>query len=305
MSFDSRLFMGLPVLAAVLEARSFVRAGAALGMTQSGVSRAIQRLEERIGIRLFERTSQSVRLMEDGKRFCDQVLPLLNQMEEVAEGATKTSGKVQGHLRINVDPTVARLFLAPQVQNFLDAYPSVHLELQIRDSLGELVADGFDAAILFGDPEPSALIARRLLEVNIFTCASPAYLAKRGRPRAPGELRVKNHECLLFRDPSTNKPFPWEFHQAKKKLTVAVTGRLVLNDALTHLEACIAGYGVAQVMDLGIESLIKNGKLVNLFPDWCDELFPLYAYHPSRHFVPAKLKAFTDFLVNALNSKQP
>jgi DNA-binding transcriptional LysR family regulator len=134
--------------------------------------------------------------------------------------------------------------------------------------------------------------------------ASPVYLARRGRPQSPPDLEADGHGCLLFRDPTTGKPFPWEFHQGKKRLDVAVTGRFVVNDALTHLEACIAGQGVAQVMDLGTDPLLQSGKLVNLFPEWCDELFPLYIYHPSRHFVPAKLRVFVEFLVSSLQAEE-
>ncbi len=298
---DPRFLSGLPVLAAVIEAKSFVRAGEALGLTQPGVSRAIQRLEERVGIRFFERTSKLVRLTEEGRRFCEEALPLWSQLEELAEGAQNVSGTVRGQLRVNVDPTFARLFLAPRIGAFLQTHPALNLELVIRDRLGDLVAEGFDAAIRFGEPEPSALIARRLLQVRILTCCSPAYIARRGKPKHPPELYSGGHECLLFRDSVTGRPFPWEFHQGKKHLAVAVTGRLVVNDAMTQLEACLAGHGIAQIMNLNSEPLIKSGRLINLFPMWTDELFPLHLYHTSRRFVPAKVRALTEFVLEALD----
>jgi DNA-binding transcriptional LysR family regulator len=303
MTSDPRFLSGLPVLAAVIESKSFVRAGEALGLTQSGVSRAIQRLEERLGVRLFERTSKTMRLTEAGQKFCAEALPLLAQLEETAEQTVNHSGQVRGNLRINVDSTLARLFLAPRLGAFLEMHRGLHIELLIRDHIGEMVAEGFDAAIRFGEPERSALIARRLLQIRVLTCASPAYLERRGRPRAPRDLETQSHECLLFRDPVTGNPFPWEFHHGRKRLTVAVTGRLITNDALTQLEACVAGCGIAQVFHAGIEPLLKSGKLVNLFPEWSDELFPLYIYHPSRHFVPAKLRAFIEFLVSELKEE--
>ena len=187
---------------------------------------------------------------------------------------------------------------------FLEGCPDLRLELAVRDRISDLVAEGFDAAIRFGDPEPSALIARRLLQVRILTCASPAYLDRRQRPETPGDLEQQRHECLLFRDPATGRPFDWEFHQGKKRLTVVVAGRLILNDALTHLDTCRSGMGVAQVMNIGIMPLLESGALINLFPDWTDERFPLYIYHPSRQFVPAKLKVFTEFLAASLKPEQ-
>ena len=298
MAFDTRLLTGLNVLVAVLDAGNFVRAGQVLGLTQSGVSRSIQRLEQRLGVRLFERTSKSMRLTDDGKRFCEEVLPLLSRLEEAAEETVRSAGSVRGRLRLNVDPTFARMVLAPRIGSFLKKYPDLHLDLVVRDQLGDLVAEGFDAAVRFGEPEPSALMARRLLRVRILTCASPAYLASRKRPQSPQDLAKQAHECLLFRDPVTGQPFPWEFHQGKKRLTVPVTGRVIVNDTLINIETCLAGCGVAQLMDLTVASHLEKGRLVNLFPSWSDEMFPLYAYHPSRHFVPAKLRAFLDFLAS-------
>ena len=299
---DPRFLSGLPVLAAVIESKNFVHAGEALGMTQSGVSRAIQRLEERLGIRIFERTSKMVRLTEDGSVFCKEALPLLSQLEHLAEGVQNVSGIVRGQLRVNVDPTFSRLFLAPRLGDFLATHPALQMELVIRDRLGDMVGEGFDAAIRFGEPEPSSLIVRRLLQVRVLTCAAPAYLKRRGKPVTPQELQTKNHECLLFRDSATGRPFPWEFHCGKQRTTVQIKGQLVLNDALTQLDACIAGCGVAQVFDLDINHLLKSGRLVNLFPDWSDELFPLYLYHTSRRNVPLKLRTFIDFIVASLKT---
>jgi DNA-binding transcriptional LysR family regulator len=304
MSFDSRLLSGLPILSTVLEAGNFVRAGEILGLTQSGVSRSIQRLEERLGIRIFERTSKTMRLTEDGRRFCEQALPLVAQLEEAAENIARDSGAARGRLRINVDASFARLFLAPRVGEFLDAYPDVQLDLAVQERTGDLITDGFDAAIRFGDPEPSSLIARRLLQVRVLTCASPAYLERHGRPRKPSDLELKNHECLLFRDPATGYPYPWEFHRGAERVSVAVTSRLTVNDAVTHLGACIAGQGLAQLIDVGLQPYLKSGQLVHVLPRWSDELFPLYAYYPSRHFVPARLRAFLDFLTSALEKAE-
>jgi DNA-binding transcriptional LysR family regulator len=244
-----------------------------------------------------------MRLTEEGKRFCTEALPLLAHLESVAEDAANATGVARGRLRVNIDPTFARVYLAPRVGAFLEAHPELQLELSVRDQIGDLIAEGLDAALRFGEPEPSSLIARRLLQVRVLTCAAPAYIARRGRPRIPRDLQTGGHECLLFRDPATGRPFQWEFHQGKKKLTVEVSGRLVVNDAQVQLEACTAGHGIAQVMDFSAAPLLESGKLVNLFPEWADELFPLYLYHPSRHFVPAKLRVFSDFIVSSLNLK--
>ncbi|MEH2564039.1 DNA-binding transcriptional LysR family regulator [Bradyrhizobium sp. AZCC 2289] len=207
---------------------------------------------------------------------------------------------VRGRLRINVDPFFARLVLAPRLGKFLAAYPELSVEIVGRDRLGDLVTDGFDAAVRFGEPEPSALVARRLLETRILTCAALSYLAKHGHPAHPRDLGAGRHECIHYLDPVTGRPFHWEFHRGRQKLRVAVSGRLTVNNVGTMLGACAAGHGVAQILALGTEDLLSRGKLIELFPDWSDERFPLYAFHLSRHVPPAKVRAFLDFVVGSV-----
>jgi DNA-binding transcriptional LysR family regulator len=300
MAFDSRLLSGIQVLVAAVEAGSFVRAAASLGITQSGVSRAIARLEHRVGVRLFDRTANAVALTDEGRNFYQRVKPLLAGVEDAATEAAGSATVVRGRLRVNVDPFFARLVLAPRLGKFLAAYPELSVEIVGRDRLGDLVADGFDAAVRFGEPEPSALVVRRLLETRVLTCAAPSYLAKQGRPTHPRELGEGRHECIHYLDPVTGRPFPWEFHRGRQKLGVAVSGRLAVNNVGTMLGACVAGHGVAQVLALGTEDLLSSGKLIELFPDWPGEQFPLYVFHLSRHVPPAKVRAFVDFVVRSV-----
>jgi DNA-binding transcriptional LysR family regulator len=228
MTFDARLLAGVGVLDAIVESGNFARAGEALGLTSSGVSRAVARLEARIGIRLFDRAPRAVTLTDEGRRFHAQTRPLLAGIEEAAGEAAGAAAQARGRLRVNVDPWFARLVLASRLSGFLREHPELSLELVIRDTLGDLIAEGFDAAVRFGEPEPSSLIARKLLETRILTCAAPAYFARRGTPRHPRDLG--QHECLLFRDPVTGRPFPWEFHRDDEVIEVKVSGQLVVND---------------------------------------------------------------------------
>ncbi len=297
MAFDTRLLANLNVLEAVVQAGNFVRAGELLGLSQPAVSRAIQRLEERLKIRLFERSSKAVRLTDEGSRFCQQTLPILTRLEEVVEEAEHSSREVRGRLRINVNPAFGRLVQATRLGAFLEAYPELHLELIARNGLGDLIADGFDAAIRFGRQETSALTASKLFEVRVVTCAAPEYLKRRGRPRKPMDLVKDAHECLLLINPATGQPFSWDFVRGSKRLpALRVAGRLTVNDAQTYLEACTAGMGVTQLLHLGIGPLLKTGKLIELFPDWPGEYFPLWAYYPSRQIMSSKLRVLLDFL---------
>ncbi|MFS2036058.1 LysR family transcriptional regulator [Polaromonas sp. CT11-55] len=297
--FDERMLNGMGVFAAIVDAGTFAAAGEQLEMSQPGVSRAVARLEARLGIRLFDRTTRAISLTDEGRRFYEQVMPLMAGLEEAAATAAGGATAVRGRLRVNVDPFFSRLVLGPRLGTFMARYPELQLDLVTRDQLGDMVADGFDLAVRFGNPAPSSLVYRRLLDSRMATVASPAYLKKHGRPLTPQELdRGGPHVCIEFRNPETGKPFSWEFHRKRKKLEIWPGGRLTVNDAGTLLSACLAGYGIAQIMTLGSEALLAGGKLVELFPDWPDEHFPLYALHPSRHHPPAKTRAFLDFVVS-------
>src|SRR6202050_911815 len=273
MGLDGRVLSGVGVLAAVVESGSFVRAGETLGLTPSGVSRAVARLEARVGVRLLDRTPRAVSLTDEGRHFHAQVTPLLAALAEAASETARSAHAVRGRLRVNVDPWFARLVLGPRLPAFLAAHPQLSLELMVRDTVGDLVSEAFDVAVRFGEPEPSGLIARKLLETRIFTCAAPAYLARCGQPRHPREL--ERHECLLFRDPATGRPFAWEFHRAGKVVKVKVTGKLILNDLATKLTACAAGHGIAQSIEFGLDPLLASGELVQILADWAEERFPL------------------------------
>ena len=296
MAFDSRLLSGIQVLVAAVEAGSFVRAAASLGITQSGVSRAVARLEQRVGIRLFDRTARAVALTDEGRSFYRRVKPLLIGIEDAATDATGSAAVVRGRLRVNVDPFFARLVLAPRLGKFLAAHPELSVEIAGRDRLGDLLADGFDAAVRFGEPEPSALVARRLLETRVLTCAAPSYLAKRGRPAHPRDLGAGRHECIHYLDPVTGRPFHWEFHRGRQKLRVAVSAPDSEQRRDDAWRLRLRSWN-GQILALGTEDLLSRGKLIELFPDWSDERFPLYAFHLSRHVPPAKVRAFLDFVV--------
>ena len=295
-ALSSRLLEGIDVMAAVVDARSFGGAAEVLDMSQSGVSRAIARLETRLGIRVFERTTRSVRLTDEGRSFYEEVMPLIDALAEATGSAASDAQKVRGRLRVNVDPLFARLILGPRLGAFMDSHPELEMELRSKEDLGDLIADGFDIAIRFGHPQPSSLVARKLLDTRVLAMASPAYLERFGHPKDPMELETSDHRCILFREPVTGRPFAWEFHQRRKKVTVKPQGMLTVNDPGTVYSTCLAGLGIAQLFELGIEEYTSSRQLVQLFPDWSEQRFPLYAYYPSRHHVPAKTRALLDFV---------
>lgn len=303
-SHSEKLSGGISVFAAVVDAGSFAAASEVMAMSPPGVSRAIARLEKRLNIRLFNRTTRSLSLTEEGRRFYEQVMPHLAGLEEAAAAAAGGATAVRGKLRINLDPVFYRVILGQQLDAFMTAHPDLEIELMARDSLGDLVMDSFDLSLRFGEPKISTLVARKLLDTAVVTVAAPSYIARRGRPTKPEELEDENHTCLEFRNPETGKPFSWEFHRKRRRITVETRGRLTVNDPSALFDACLAGSGIAQMLLLAAEPLIADGRLINLFPDWADERFPFYAYYPSRHHIPAKTRAFLDFVVALTSHNQ-
>ena len=301
MALDGRLLSNVHVLAAVVEGGSFARAAEALGLTPSGVSRAIARLEARIGVRLLDRTTRSVNLTDEGRLFYASINPLVLGIEDAVTRAAGSSGSVRGRLRVNTDAFTSRLLLSPHIRRFLELYPELSLELIARDQLGDLVAEGFDVAVRFGEPPSSSLVARKLIDTRIVTVATPDYLERHGRPAKPADLA--NHVCIQVRDPVTGQPFPWEFQRGRQLIKVPTSGRLLLTEVGTILGTCLSGVGVAQIKALGIQKLLDDGQLIDLFPDWPDERFPLYALYPSRHLPAAKVRAFIDFVMAAIGAK--
>ncbi len=300
---DGRLVGGLVVLAAIADARSFGRAAERLGVTQSGVSKAIAKLESRLSARLVHRTSRAVELTDEGRALYDRVVQHLAGIGEAAAETSKSRDSVRGRLRVNVDPLFSRMVLSPKLSAFLLQNPAMELRIETRDRIADLVSDGFDLAVRFGEPTPSALIARNLLNARILTVASPIYIDRHGRPGHPQDLASDAHQCIHAIDASTGRPFDWEFWRGKEVVSVAVNGRLTVTDAGTKLGACLAGFGVAQVIDLGLEPYFESGALINVFPDWSDERFPLYVYYASRNYVPAKVRKFIDFIIDSLGTE--
>jgi DNA-binding transcriptional LysR family regulator len=299
MAFDGRVISNVGVLAAIVEGGSFARAAEALGLTRSGVSRAVSRLEARVGVRLLDRTTRAVALTDEGRKLYSEVVPLLTG---IADAVTVTSGSsvaVRGRLRVNVDAFFSHLLFTPHISHFLSLYPDLSLELVARDRLGDLVGEGFDIAVRFGTPPESSLVARKLLETRTITVASTAYLEVHGKPSIPSDL--VNHACIQVRDSLTGQPIEdWQFRRGNKAVQVRTTGRLMVAEFGTMLGACLGGVGIARVKAIGVQHLVQQGALVELLPEWRGESYPLYALYPSRHLPAAKVRAFIDFVQSRL-----
>jgi len=298
MAFDGKLLSGVTVFIAVVDAGTIASAAEALGVSPSGVSRALARLERRVGARLLARTTRSLSLTDEGRRFYEQVGPHLAGIEEATIEAAGSGSKVRGRLRVNIDPFFSRIVLSRHLAAFLARYADLSIELIMRDRVGDLVADGFDLALRFGEPPQGSLVARKLIETRVLTVASPSYIKAKGKPRHPRE--IEDRECIDFYDAANARPYEWEMRRKREILPLRIKARLLVSDSGTLIGACEAGAGIAQILEIGQEQLMRSGRLVELFPEWTDERFPLYAVYPSRLHRAAKVRTFIEFCLEIM-----
>ena len=298
MAFDGRILSGVSVLAAVVEGSSFVKAAELIGITDSGVSRAISRLETRLGVRLLDRTTRSVSLTDEGRRFYEEVKPHLQAIEDAAIIASGAVSAVRGRLKVDIDPFFLPMVLAGRLGEFCERFPELYIEFVSSERLGDLVSEGTDLAIRFGQPRLSTLVARKLIEAPVLTVASPAYIERYGRPNHPTEL--EQHRCLQFIDPYSGRPYGWEFVRDTETIEVPTSGPLIFTDPKTMMDECVAGTGIGKLIGWGVKEQLETGTLIDLFPEWHGPVFPLYAFHPSRKHPPAKVRAFVDFCIEVI-----
>jgi DNA-binding transcriptional LysR family regulator len=298
MAFDGRILSGVSVLAAVVEGSSFVKAAELIGITDSGVSRAISRLETRLGVRLLDRTTRSVSLTDEGRRFYEEVKPHLQAIEDAAIIASGAVSAVRGRLKVDIDPFFLPMVLAGRLGEFCERFPELSIEFVSSERLGDLVSEGTDLAIRFGQPRLSTLVARKLIEAPVLTVASPLYIEHYGRPNHPTEL--EQHRCLQFINPYSGKPYEWEFVRDTETIEVPTRGPLIFTDPKTMMDECVAGTGIGKLIGWGVKEQLEAGTLIDLFPEWHGPIFPLYAFHPSRKHPPAKVRAFVDFCIEVI-----
>jgi len=300
MNLSSRLLGGVVTFVTVVDSGSFRGAARLLDITPSGVSRGISRLEEQLGVRLFNRHPRAIALTDEGQRFHDEVRPLVDGITSAAETAYATSGRVTGRLRVQVCPPFGHHVLAPNLHPFLARHPALSIETEVRDRLGDLIGESFDVAVRFGEPEPSSLVIRKIADTEVLTCAAPSYIAEHGVPNTP--LDLLDHQCIHFRSPGSGRIFKWDFLIDGSWQTLPVKSRMIVNDSPSLLAACLGGHGIAQPLELYSREALRSGKLVRILPEWNQEHYPLYAYLPSRRHPAAKVRVFLSFIEQLIES---
>ena len=282
----------MAVFARVAEQGSFSAAARQMGLSKSAVSKHVAALEEHLGVRLLNRTTRQLVLTEAGEVYRDHCARVVQEVEVADLAAAEHSLTPRGRLKVNAPVTFGFLHLGPLVPAFLAAHPAVRLELVLNDRVVDLLAEGFDLAVRIGRLADSSLIARRLATTGFVCAAAPAYLARAGTPREPGDLA--QHNCLRY----SYRPQPegWSFSRDGEEITVRVGGNLDANNGDALRAAARAGLGIVYLPDFIAAADIAGGALVRLLAGWETPQLPIHAVFPPQRHPSAKLRAYVDFL---------
>ncbi|WP_175927692.1 MULTISPECIES: LysR family transcriptional regulator [unclassified Burkholderia] len=287
---------GFVVFVQVAETRSFVAAGRALGLSASAIGKRIARLEARLNVRLFHRSTRSITLTAEGARFLERCRRVIAEIDAAERELTHSAEAPRGRLRVSL-PTIGTLLL-PVLADFMAAYPEIELDIDFSDRLVDVVDEGFDVVLRTGQPSDSRLSSRLLGHFRQHLVASPAYLERHGTPRTPADLA--RHRCLHYRFPSSGRLEIWPLRAPRTGTPPEVPVSMVSNNAETRLCFSLRGLGIACLPEFFVRDALDEGRLCTVLDDHVASRTPFYVLWPSgRHPMP-KLRAFVDYMAEHL-----
>ena len=296
-------FAELSAFAAIVEHGSFVRAAAHLGVSPSALSQTIRALEERLGVRLLNRTTRSVAPSAEGDRLLARLAPALAEIRSAVADVHELRDRAVGTVRLNVASSAAIHVLGPLIGRFLAAYPDVTLDITVDDVLTDIVAGRFDAGIRLGERLEKDMVALPVSgDLSLVAVASPDYLARHGTPKTPADLL--HHRCINGRMPTSGGIYQWEFERGTKELTMSVSGPLIANNPALGVQAAIDGVGIAYLIDLDVAEALAAGRLVRVLTAWSPTFPGFSLYYPSRRHVSGPLRALIEFLKGEMGGRR-
>ncbi|MBB3695251.1 LysR family transcriptional regulator [Sphingomonas sp. BK580] len=299
---DGRIIRGVTIFATVAEARSYTRAAETLGLSRSGIGKAIARLEERTGLKLFDRSSRALKLSPEGRELLATVLPLIERLGDAAVPSDRSL--IRGHLRVSCDAAFGTYLLMPVLQSFFVSHPHIKIDLLIRDRLENLIAENIDVAVRFGEPDAPDVRKRLLFSSRIVTCASASYVQLHGAPEGPHDIDGR-HNCIRLLDDLTGRPHSWSFMEADgHAYTLLPNCGLTVNDAPALMAGAMSGFGLARLLDFMAEEALSSGQLVEVLPEWNHRRWPAYLYTPRRSCSSAGVKVFVDFVTHHFSGEE-
>lgn len=278
------------------DCNGFTEAGRKLGVSASAVSKAVQRLEDRLGVRLFHRSTRSIVLTPEGTMFLDRCRRILGEFEAAEVELSRTKLVPQGRLRVSL-PSMSMVFM-PKIVAFKERYPQIELELDFSDRIIDPIEDGFDAVIRTGEHTDSGLMTRTMGYFSRVIVGSPAYFAKAGIPESPGELAT--HACLVYRFPTTGKLDHWPLSANGVSAPVELTKSIITNTLVPQIRLAESGLGLACVPDIAVAPQIKAGSLISVLAHYLRIRTKISVMWPTNRHVSPKLRAFVDYAAREL-----
>lgn len=292
-------FRVLSTFVNVVTAGNFSRAANALGITPQAVSLHIKQLEDRVGVRLFNRSTRGISLTDEGQRFYHTCSGALSAIEDELQVLRDTGSVARGNIRIAAPHSFGWRFVAPAIAKFRAQYPDITIELVIQNKAPDMLSEGIDLSVLADPLTERALIARKFATMQSIICATPDYLAKKGRPSSFEDL--ENHDCVSLKNWVDGRPIPWRYRESDESISRQFPSTIVTDDGDSALQLVLAGAGIAQLASYRITEHLANGSLVALFPSNTFE-YNFYLAMQNRTLIPKRTRALSDFLFQELRA---
>lgn len=283
----------------VVEMGNFTRASSALGMPKATVSNLIQNLETHLQTKLLNRTTRRVMVTTDGALYYERAIQIVTEIDELDGSLSHSRTNPSGRLRVEMAGAFADLLVIPSLGEFHDTYPDIHIDLGVGDRTVDYLAENVDCALRGGAPGDQSLIARRIAEIDVTTCAAPSYIETFGMPQHPSELESVHH-CVNYFLAQTNRTMAFEFERDGEKVEINSRYLLAVNDARSYLAAALSGLGIAPLPRFMATEALASGQLVPVLPGWRSEPIPLYIVYPPNRHLSNKVRVFVDWLVRLL-----
>lgn len=298
-------FSDIVAFVRVVEAHSFVAAAQTLGMSPSAISKAVSRLEERLGARLLNRTTRSLSLTDLGTGFYERCREALGQLDQAENEVSESRGVPRGKLRVDVPISLGRRLIVPALPRFIEQNPELTVQMSMNDRLIDLVQEGIDAALRVGTLSDSSLIARRVGNLRGVTCASPEFIERMGGPpKTPADLKPEH--CIAMFRPGSNQTREWLFRQGTVDHSIMPAAALSFSDPESAVAAAISGAGFVRTLDFTAEAQIASGLLQPVLEDWNEGAWwPVSVVYPQHRQPTAKIRAFTEFVAGLFPQVTP
>lgn len=280
--------------ARVVEAGTFTHAADSLQLPKATVTKHVQALEERLRVKLLNRTTRRVTVTTDGAAYYDRAVRLLADFDDMEASMTHARANPRGRLRVDIGTSVARLLIIPRLAEFQQRYPDIQIDLGVSDRTIDLISDNVDCVIRGGELSDQSLVARRIGNLEFITVATPDYLARHGTPQHPLDLE-SGHRIVTYFSPVSQRRYPLEFHRGGEVVEIASNPHLTVNESNAYVFAIVAGHGVGQITTFQAQQHLERGELARVLDDWPQPALPVYVVYPPNRHLSAKVRAFVDW----------